>query len=100
MSAFRVDELDARRQHKQSQVLLGRMTRALMQTYAVNRDAPLAWCLQVDPSLPNDQAIAQWIKRSLNVLDVETAEAVFSVLCSRFERCLSQMPQHLHGGVQ
>ena len=59
----------------------------------------LASYLRVDPTLSNEAAVALWIENNLQVLDVEVAEAVFGVLCSRFERCLSYVPQHMHGGA-
>lgn len=94
------DELEARRRLKQSQNLLMRMARALMSTYAVSSgEQSLASYLRVDPTLSNEAAVALWIENNLQVLDVEVAEAVFGVLCSRFERCLSYVPQHMHGGA-
>lgn len=93
-------ELEARRRLKQSQNLLMRMARALMSTYAVSSgEQSLASYLRVDPTLSNEAAVALWIENNLQVLDVEVAEAVFGVLCSRFERCLSYVPQHMHGGA-
>lgn len=86
--------------HDPTNVLLQRMARALISTYAINQQLSLAIVLKVSPMLTNEQAVSHWIKESLNQVDLELADAVFGTLCTRFERCLSHLPESTRGALQ
>ena len=100
MSAISEATNNAQLEKREQQKVLLRMARALINTYAIHQGLSLALVLRVSPSLSNEEAVACWMKQSLQHIDMELADSVFGTICNRFERCLSQLPPHLHGGVQ
>lgn len=87
-----------RRQLFASRVLVHRMARALLQSYAVSEDLSLG-VLMGYGAISNELAIARWIEDSLQSIDQEMADKLFPTLCDRFQAQLSRLPGHMHGGV-
>lgn len=99
MNIVHLNIVRRRRAQEQSLALVRRIASALLCTYAVQTEFNLAAYMGYEPELSNEAAMARWISECLASLDQPIADAIFPVLCDRFQSLLTRMPSHMQGGL-
>lgn len=99
MNVINLDAVRLQHQKECSNRLVVRIARALLSTYAVSPHLNLAAMLGYDPALSNQDALCRYIKEQMRLVDPQLAQAVFNVMCDRFQHLLTRLPSHQHGGL-
>lgn len=99
MNVINLDAVRLQHQKECSNRLVVRISRALLATYAVSPHLNLAAVLGYDLALNNQDALCRYIKEQMRLVDPQLAQAVFNVMCDRFQHLLTRLPSHQHGGL-